>query len=98
MAAPEFIGQCDGINNVSRGVCKKLPVMKILVISAAYPPMHAGEATNTYHLCRQMAARDVEVHVLTSVGNVGTDDVKIQVHPLMQNWDWSELVSRAVFS
>ena len=92
MAAPEFIGQCDGINNVSRGVCKKLPVMKILVISAAYPPMHAGEATNTYHLCRQLAARDVEVHVLTSVGNVGTDDVKIQVHPLMQNWNWSELI------
>lgn len=66
--------------------------MKVLVISAAYPPMHAGEATNTYHLCRHLAARNVEVHVLTSIGNAGTDDVRIQVHPLMQNWNWSELI------
>ncbi len=66
--------------------------MKILVISAAYPPMHAGEATNTYHLCRQLVERGMEVHVLTSVGNVGTDDSKIYVHPLMQNWDWFELI------
>ena len=61
--------------------------MKVLVISAAYPPMHAGEATNTYHLCRQLAARDVEVHVLTSVGNIGTDDIGVTVHPLMQHWN-----------
>ena len=66
--------------------------MKVLVISAAYPPMHAGEATNTYHLCRQLAARDVEVHVLTSVGNIGTDDIGVTVHPVMQNWNWSELI------
>ena len=66
--------------------------MKILVISAAYPPMHAGEATNTFHLCRQLVEREVEVHVLTSIGNAGTDDARIRVHPLMQNWDWSELI------
>lgn len=66
--------------------------MKILVISAAYPPMHAGEATNTYHLCRQLVTRDIDVHVLTSVGNSGTEDTRIQVHPLMKNWDWLELI------
>lgn len=66
--------------------------MKVLVISAAYPPMHAGEATNTYHLCRQFVERGVEVHVLTSAGNVGTSDARILVHPLMQRWDWSEMI------
>lgn len=71
--------------------------MKVLVISAAYPPMHAGEATNTYHLCRQLVARGVDVHVLTSVGNVGADADRIHVHPIMQNWDWSEMVRARAF-
>lgn len=66
--------------------------MKVLVISAAYPPMHAGEATNTYHLCRQLVEHGEDVHVLTSVGNVGTEDSRIHVHPLMQSWGWSELL------
>lgn len=66
--------------------------MKVLVISAAYPPMHAGEATNTYHLCRQLAERGIEVHVLTAVGNIGTDDHRIHVHPIMQTWGWLELL------
>ena len=65
--------------------------MKVLVISGAYPPMHAGEATNTYHLCRQLVERGIDVHVLTSVRNVGTDDSRIRVHPIMQSWGWSEL-------
>jgi len=66
--------------------------MKVLVISAAYPPMHAGEATNTYHLCRQLTERGIDVHVLTSVGNVGTDDPQIRVYPIMQTWGWLELL------
>jgi glycosyltransferase involved in cell wall biosynthesis len=65
--------------------------MKVLIISAAYPPMQAGEATNTYHLCRQLAARDVEVHVLTSVRNTGTDEGQVHVHPIVKNWDWRDL-------
>ena len=66
--------------------------MKVLVISAAYPPMHAGEATNTYHLCRQLVEHGVEVAVLTSVGNVGTGDPRIHVHAIMQSWGWSDLL------
>jgi glycosyltransferase involved in cell wall biosynthesis len=65
--------------------------MKVLIISAAYPPMQAGEATNTYHLCRQLAARDVEVHVLTSVRNTGTDEGQVHIHPIVKNWDWPDL-------
>lgn len=71
--------------------------MKVLVISAAYPPMHAGEATNTYHLCRQLVDRGVEVHVLTSIGNVGMTSDRILVHPLMQAWDWGEMIRVRAF-
>ncbi len=64
--------------------------MKILVISAAYPPMPAGEATNTYHLCQHLAERGLDVHVLTSVGNTAAPDPRITVHPLMRRWSWGE--------
>ena len=66
--------------------------MKVLVISAAYPPMHAGEATNTFHLCQQLVEHGVDVSVLTSVGNVGTGDPRIHVHAIMQSWGWSDLL------
>lgn len=66
--------------------------MKVLVISAAYPPMHAGEATNTYHLCRQLVEHGIDVHVLTSISNVGTNDPRIRVHSIMQTWGWFELI------
>ncbi|MCS6297075.1 MAG: glycosyltransferase family 4 protein [Nitrospira sp.] len=70
---------------------------KVLVISGAYPPMHAGEATNTYHLCKQLVQRGIDVQVLTSVGNVGTADSRIHVHPIMQNWGWTELLRARTF-
>ena len=40
--------------------------MKLLVISGAFPPMASGEAANTFHLCRRLAAAGVEVHLLTT--------------------------------
>ena len=65
--------------------------MRILVISAAYPPMHAGEATNAYHLCKHLADRGLEVHVLTSSANRNSDDPRIHVHAVMNEWSWSEM-------
>lgn len=65
--------------------------MKVLVISAAYPPFHAGEATNTYFLCKQLADRKLDVHVLTSQGCTGTGEPGITVHPIMDQWSWAEI-------
>ena len=65
--------------------------MKVLVISAAYPPFHAGEATNTYFLCKQLADRKLDVHVLTSQGCTGTGEPGITVHPVMDQWSWAEI-------
>jgi glycosyltransferase involved in cell wall biosynthesis len=52
--------------------------------------MRAGESSNAHHLCRQLAARGHEVHVLTSEGNTGAGDKGIEVHPMMQTWSWFE--------
>ncbi|MGH7258476.1 MAG: glycosyltransferase family 4 protein [Nitrospiraceae bacterium] len=53
--------------------------------------MHAGEATNAYHLCKHLADRGLEVHVLTSRANRNHDDPRIHVHPIMNEWSWSEM-------
>lgn len=65
--------------------------MKVLIISAAYPPMQAGEATNTYYLCKHLADQGIDVHVLTSAGNESAGDPQIHVHPIMGDWSWSEM-------
>jgi len=65
--------------------------MKVLVISAAFPPMQAGEATNAYHLCQSLAGRGLDVHVLTSQGHDGVSECGITVHPLMRSWSWLEV-------
>ena len=71
--------------------------MKVLIISAAYPPMQAGEATNTYHLCRHLAERGAEVHVLTSAGNEKSVYPRVHVHPIMKDWSWSEMLPMRSF-
>lgn len=71
--------------------------MKILIISAAYPPMHAGEASNAYFLAKRLVDRKVEVHVLTSEGNTGGTDSGIAVHPIMRNWSWREMFRMRAF-
>jgi hypothetical protein len=35
--------------------------MKVLVISAAFPPMRAGEAEHTIHLCRHLSENGTNV-------------------------------------
>ncbi len=64
--------------------------MRVLVVSGAYPPHRSGEATNTYHLCRQLAGRGLDLHVLTTVNNSEPCD-GITLHPVMQDWSWDEL-------
>jgi len=63
--------------------------VRLLVISGAYPPMRAGESSNAHHLCRQLAARGIDVQVLTTVGNTGGNDAGVTVHAVMPGWGWS---------
>jgi glycosyltransferase involved in cell wall biosynthesis len=71
--------------------------VKILIISAAYPPMHAGEASNTYFLAKRLVDRKVETHVLTSEGNTEGTDFGISVHPIMRNWSWPDMFRMRAF-
>jgi len=65
--------------------------VRVLVISAAYPPMHAGESANAHHLCTRLVREGLDVHVLTSRGNVGAADAGVTVHPVMRRWSWREV-------
>jgi glycosyltransferase involved in cell wall biosynthesis len=65
--------------------------MRVLVISAAFPPMPSGESTNAYHLCQQLAGRGFDVHVLTTKGNDAGQAEGVTVHPVMERWSWSEV-------
>lgn len=65
--------------------------MKVLVISAAFPPQQSGEATNAFHLCEQLAARGLDVHVLTSRREGTASTPGITVHPVMRDWSWASV-------
>lgn len=59
--------------------------------------MQAGEATNTFYLCKHLADRGLEIHVLTSRGNGTGDDPRIHVYPIMDEWSWAEMLRMRTF-
>lgn len=65
--------------------------MKLLFISAAFPPMRAGEADHAYHQCRYLSKKGIDVHVLTGQANQWAQDVPFAVHPIMRDWSWKDL-------
>ena len=64
--------------------------MKMLIISAAFPPMRAGEAEHALHLCTHLASRGADVHLLTTKGQSAPDSVSFHVHAVMKSWSWSD--------
>lgn len=65
--------------------------MRVLVISATFPPMRSGGADYAFRLCQRLAEAGIDVRVLTSrIAGVATD-VGLTVDPVMQRWSWSEL-------
>jgi len=71
--------------------------LKVLLISAAFPPMRAGEADHALQLCLRLAERGETVHVLTMKGCTDTGRLPFTVHPLMSDWSWTELPRLARF-
>ena len=66
--------------------------MKLLVISAAFPPMKAGEADHAYRICTQLAQKGADVHVLTTKGSQLPKDASFVVHDHMRDWSWRDLL------
>lgn len=71
--------------------------MRLLFISAAFPPMRAGESEHAYHQCLHLASQGVEVHLLTSCANLEHPRMPFAVHPLMRDWSWKDLPRLAGF-
>jgi glycosyltransferase involved in cell wall biosynthesis len=71
--------------------------MKVLIISAAFPPMRAGEADHTLHLCQHLAARGLDIHVVTTKKNVVTNRFPFKVYPIIHHWMWSDVPRLANF-
>jgi glycosyltransferase involved in cell wall biosynthesis len=65
--------------------------MKLLIISAAFPPVPGGEADHILHLAKRLAGRGLDVHVLTTKGNETSADLSYKVYPIMRDWSWSDL-------
>jgi len=70
-------------------------IMKVLIISAAFPPMKAGEVDHALHLCRRLTGQGLEVQVLTTVNNLASIDVQASIYPVMRDWSWSDLPALA---
>jgi len=71
--------------------------MKLLVISAAFPPFRAGESEHALQLCRHLADRGVDVHLLTRRMDIRADSYPFSLHPCIRSWTWSDLPSVATF-
>ncbi|MFP5264116.1 MAG: glycosyltransferase family 4 protein [Blastocatellia bacterium] len=71
--------------------------MRILVISAAFPPMQAGEADHTLHLCQHLAARGLDVHLLTTRAKTGAGTVPFKIYPMIESWSWGDLPRLALW-
>ncbi|CAN5169521.1 hypothetical protein BH10CYA1_BH10CYA1_38770 [soil metagenome] len=61
--------------------------MKLLIVSAAFPPLRTGGADFVHRLASQLAARDVDVTVVASEGAVSHDDA-LHVQRVSRKWNW----------
>jgi len=64
--------------------------MRVLIISA-FPPDPAPEANHALHLSELLANTGFDVHVLCRKGSIAATRQDIVVHPLMDDWTWSDL-------
>jgi glycosyltransferase involved in cell wall biosynthesis len=71
---------------------KSRPVtMKVLIVSATFPPLRSGGAYHAFRLSQLLAERQFGVSVVTSrIENIVTDK-SMSVYPVMQNWSWGEM-------
>lgn len=72
--------------------------MKILVVSSQYPPHASPESAHTLLLCEELAARGVEVDLLTSELLPGFPAPKgFGLHPLIKSWGFRHFVKLVLF-
>jgi glycosyltransferase involved in cell wall biosynthesis len=68
--------------------------MKLLIVSSHYPPRWSPESAHTLLLCEQLAARGIEVDLLTSALLPDSPAPKgFRLHPRMKSWGWCQFPS-----
>jgi hypothetical protein len=63
--------------------------MKVLIISA-FPPDPAPEANHALHISEHLIS-GLDVHVLCKKGSIAATQENIVVHPVINDWLWSDL-------
>jgi hypothetical protein len=71
--------------------------MKLLLISADFPPVKSGEVSHAYSLAINLVYRGVEVRILTSAIKGVVSHPTFKVYPLMRRWSWLNLPYFASF-
>ena len=64
--------------------------MKVLMVSV-FPPDPAPEANHALHLSEQLAKAGQTVQVLCKKGSIASTQHGIVVHPVINDWSWSDL-------
>ena len=63
---------------------------KLLVISAAFPPVRAGESDHAVQLCEHISSIGMDVHVITTQGCMAPANVRFKTYPMMRDWAWAD--------
>lgn len=66
--------------------------MKVVLITAAFPPMKAGEAEHMHHLYAQLRQRGVTTSVVTSHGYGRIGYEAAEVSSAIKHWTWLDLL------
>jgi glycosyltransferase involved in cell wall biosynthesis len=66
--------------------------VRVLVVSATFPPMKSGGSDFAFRLCERLAEAGANVHVVTSRIADVVKHSKITVDPIMSRWSWFELL------
>ena len=64
--------------------------MKVLIVSA-FPPDRAPAAIHALHISEHLAKSGLAVHVLCKKGSIAATSQNIIVHPVIEEWAWSDL-------
>lgn len=68
--------------------------LRLLVVSGGFPPVEAPESAHTLHICEQLAAKGVDVHLLTNESAMIPQGLQeFHVYPGMKAWGWKQLLT-----
>src|SRR6516164_4860472 len=72
--------------------------MKLLIVCSHYPPFRSPESAHALLLCEEMAARGIEVDLLTSelLSDFPAPD-GFRIHPVMKSWGYRHFLELVLF-